>query len=184
MYRLADDSFAPREGATWVQTSLPSRRVNDVLREAAVLRITEITLRRARKALGGQVRREGFGKDGRLLLALPTNGLDTADGATQRNGNGSVHEGVGLSVPSGFYISYYSVTTNRRERASFRDVLRDGCRERKRQPADRGRGGSATHSLRSRGDRRRGGRFHSFPCSWVKYFNRWRIVPAVNVKRD
>jgi len=112
MYRLADDSFAPREGATWVQTSLPSRRVNDVLREAAVLRITEITLRRARKALGGQVRREGFGKDGRLLLALPTNGLDTADGATQRNGNGSVHEGVGLSVPSGFSISYHSVTTN------------------------------------------------------------------------
>ena len=68
-----------------------------LLHEAAALGIAEITLRRARKALGGQVRREGFGKDGRLLLALPTNGLDTADGATPRNGNGSLHEGVGLS---------------------------------------------------------------------------------------
>jgi len=45
-----------------------------LLHEAAALGIAEITLRRARKALRVHVRREGFGKDGRLLLALPTNG--------------------------------------------------------------------------------------------------------------
>jgi hypothetical protein len=47
-----------------------------VLREATTLGFAEITLRRARKALGVQVRREGFGKDGRFLLALPSNGSD------------------------------------------------------------------------------------------------------------
>ena len=47
------------------------------------LGIAEITLRRARQALGVRVRREGFGKEGRFLLALPSNGCHAADGATQ-----------------------------------------------------------------------------------------------------
>src|SRR5438128_9387484 len=54
------------------------RTATDVLTEATALGIAEITLRRARKALGVQVRREGFGKDGRFLLALPSNEVETA----------------------------------------------------------------------------------------------------------
>jgi hypothetical protein len=45
-------------------------------------------LRQARKALGVLVRRQGFGKDGRFLLALPSNGTDPLDGARESNGNG------------------------------------------------------------------------------------------------
>jgi len=48
--------------------------------EAAALGIAEITLRRARKALGVQVRREGFGKDGRFLLVLPSVGAGDVAG--------------------------------------------------------------------------------------------------------
>jgi len=55
-----------------------------VLREGSDLGIAEIALRRARKALGVQVRREGFGTDGRFLLALPSNGSDAADEAKAR----------------------------------------------------------------------------------------------------
>ena len=40
-----------------------------VLTEATTLGIAEITLRRARKALGVQVRRQGFGRDGRRSCA-------------------------------------------------------------------------------------------------------------------
>ena len=65
------------------------RPATEVLNEARVLGIAEITLRRARKALGVQVRREGFGKDGRFLLALPSNGSDAAHGAGQPNGAGN-----------------------------------------------------------------------------------------------
>ena len=65
-----------------------------------------ITLRRARKALGVHVRREGFGRDGRFLLTLPSNGTDPADGARKPNGagngNGLDHRGAELSVPGGF----------------------------------------------------------------------------------
>ena len=78
-----------------------------MLREAAALGIAEITLRRARKALGVQVRREGFGKDGRFLLALPSNGSDAVDGVRQSKGagNGLDHEHAELAVPSGFSVS-------------------------------------------------------------------------------
>src|SRR5207249_1485213 len=72
------------------------RPATDVLSEATTLGIAEMTLRRARKALGVHVRRQGFGKDGRFLLGLPSNGSDAADGATKRNGvgngNGFDHE--------------------------------------------------------------------------------------------
>ncbi len=83
------------------------RPASEVLREAAALGIAEITLRRARKALGVQVRREGFGKDGRFLLALPSNGSDLAAEARQSNGagNGLDHEDAGLTTPSGFPVS-------------------------------------------------------------------------------
>ena len=80
-----------------------------MLREATALGIAEITLRRARKAVGVQVRREGFGKDGRFLLALPSKGSGAAQEAKvpngAGNGNGLDHEGAGLSVPSGFPFS-------------------------------------------------------------------------------
>jgi hypothetical protein len=71
------------------------RPASDVLREAADLGIPEVTLRRAREALGVQAPRQGF-TDGRFLLALPSNGTDPADrerkpnGAS--NGNGLDHE--------------------------------------------------------------------------------------------
>ena len=81
----------------------------EVLREATDLGIAEITLRRARKALGVQVRREGFGKDGGFLLALPSNGSDAADQAAKvnapGNGNGFDHEHAQLAVPRGFSVS-------------------------------------------------------------------------------
>src|SRR5438093_7765023 len=82
------------------------RPATEVLNEATVLGIAEITLRRARKALSVRVRRQGFGKEGRFLLALPSNGADPADRATQPNGNGNGldHEHVGQSVPSGFSV--------------------------------------------------------------------------------
>jgi hypothetical protein len=55
------------------------------------------------------VRRRGFGKNGRFLLALPSNGSDAADEARPPNrvgnGNGFDHEHAGLSVPSEFSIS-------------------------------------------------------------------------------
>jgi hypothetical protein len=65
------------------------RPATEVLGEATTLGIAEMTLRRARKALSVQVRRQGFGKDGRFLLVLPSNGTDPADGATRPNGNGN-----------------------------------------------------------------------------------------------
>jgi len=76
-------------------------------RSRATLGIAEIALRRTRKALGAQVRRQGFGKDGRFLLALPANGNDPPDGARQSNGNGNGfdHEDAGLTTPSGFPVS-------------------------------------------------------------------------------
>src|SRR5437870_674424 len=94
----AQESFRPR-GAPCAHTA------TEVLNEATALGITEITLRRARKALGVQVRREGFGKDGRFLLALPPGGSDAAYEAKQPNGvgngNGLDHNDAGLSVPRG-----------------------------------------------------------------------------------
>ena len=82
---------------------------SEVLQEATALGLAAITLRRARKALGVQVRREGFGKDGRFLLALQSNGSDAAEGARDANrlgnGNGFDHEDAGLSVPNGFPVS-------------------------------------------------------------------------------
>ena len=62
------------------------RLVTEVLREATARGLAAITLRRVRKALGVQVRREGFGKEGRFLLALPSNGSDAAEGARDPNG--------------------------------------------------------------------------------------------------
>ena len=98
----AQESFRPR-GAPCAHTA------TEVLTEATTLGIAEITLRRARKALGVQVRREGFGKDGRFLLALPSNGTDPAGGARVPkgvgNGNGFDHEQGELVVPSGFPVS-------------------------------------------------------------------------------
>jgi len=80
-----------------------------VLGEATALGVAEMTLRRARKALSVRVRRQGFGKDGRFLLVLPSNGSDAAAGAKQSNGvgngNGLDHEHLELVVPSGFTVS-------------------------------------------------------------------------------
>jgi len=83
------------------------RPATEVLNEATALGIAEMTLRRARKALSVRVRRQGFGKDGRFLLALPSNGADAVDGARQSNGNGNGfdHKHVELAVPSGFPVS-------------------------------------------------------------------------------
>jgi len=61
------------------------RPATDVLTEATALGIAERTLRRARKALGVLVRRQGF-KDGRFLLALPANDADPARGTGKPNG--------------------------------------------------------------------------------------------------
>src|SRR5207302_9031742 len=85
-----DERMAQTEAVEFLRAALAEgeRTASDVLREAAALGIAEITLRRARKALGVQVRREGFGKDGRFLLALPSNGTEVVDGATRTNGNG------------------------------------------------------------------------------------------------
>jgi hypothetical protein len=47
------------------------RPTTDVLKQARTLGITEATLRRARKHLGIERSKEGFGEDGRWLLALP-----------------------------------------------------------------------------------------------------------------
>jgi len=84
------------------------RQATEVLTEATTLGIAEMTLRRARKALGVLVRRQGFGKDGRFLLALP-NGSDAAAAAKQSNGvgngNGLDHEDAEVAVPSGFSVS-------------------------------------------------------------------------------
>jgi hypothetical protein len=89
------------------------RPASDVLSEATTLGIAEMTLRRARKALRVHVRRQGFGKDGRFLLALPSNGTDPADGAKRTNGNANGNgngNGNGLDheqpvVPNGFSVS-------------------------------------------------------------------------------
>ena len=89
------------------------RPATDVLGEATTLGIAEMTLRRARKALGVLVRRQGFGKDGRFLLALPSNGPSAAaadgEGVRHSNGNGHGngfgHKHVELAVPSGFPVS-------------------------------------------------------------------------------
>jgi hypothetical protein len=85
------------------------RPATEVLHEATAFGIAERTLRRARKGLSVHVRREGFGKDGKFLLALPSNGSDAADGVTQPNsvgnGNGFDHEHVEPAVPSGFPVS-------------------------------------------------------------------------------
>jgi hypothetical protein len=68
-----------------------------------------MTLRRARKALGVLVRRQGFGKDGRFLLALPSNGASPAEASRKSNGN-SYGNGNGLDheqpvVSNGFSVS-------------------------------------------------------------------------------
>ena len=87
------------------------RPATEVLTEATVLGVAEMTLRRARKALSVRVRRHGFGKDGRFLLALPSNACDgtgevsPSNGAGSRNGNGFDHEDAGLLVPSGIPVS-------------------------------------------------------------------------------
>ena len=83
------------------------RPATEVLTEATVLGVAEMTLRRARKALSVRVRRQGFGKDGRFLLVLPSNDTDPADGAGKPNGvgNGLDHEDAGLTTPSGFPVS-------------------------------------------------------------------------------
>src|SRR5207249_9444632 len=84
------------------------RPATEVLTEATTLGIAEMTLRRARKALGVQVRREGFGKDGRFLLALASNGSDAAEAARQPHGNGNGNgfdHAAQLAVPSGFPVS-------------------------------------------------------------------------------
>jgi len=62
-----EERLAQTEAVEFLRAVLASgeRPASDVLREAADLGIAEITLRRARKALGVQVRRKGFGKDGR-----------------------------------------------------------------------------------------------------------------------
>ncbi len=99
-----DERVALGEAVEFLHATLADgeRPASDVLREATNLGIAESTLRRARKAPGVQVRREGFGKDGGLLLALPPNGADAAAGAKQSNrvgnGNGLDHE-AGLTVP-------------------------------------------------------------------------------------
>ena len=82
------------------------RPATDVLTEATALGIAERTLRRARKVLGVLVRRQGF-KDGRFLLALPSNGSDGADQASSSNGdgNGFDHEHAGLLAPSDSSVS-------------------------------------------------------------------------------
>ena len=85
------------------------RLVTEVLCEATARGLAAITLRRVRKALGVQVRREGFGKEGRFLLALPSNGSDAAEGARDANclgnGNGFDHEEAELAVPNGAPVS-------------------------------------------------------------------------------
>ena len=103
-----EERMAQSEAVEFLRAALAGgeRPATEVLREAAAFGIAEITLRRARKALGVQVRREGFGKDGKFLLALPLNGFD-ADGARKPNGvgNGLDHEDAGLTTPSGFPLS-------------------------------------------------------------------------------
>src|SRR5438094_490203 len=87
------------------------RPATEVLTEATVLGVAEMTLRRARKALSVRVRRQGFGKDGRFLLALPSNARDgtgevsPSNGAGNRNGNGFDQEGAEVAVPSGIPVS-------------------------------------------------------------------------------
>jgi len=73
-----EERMAQTEAVEFLRAALAEgeRAASDVLREAAALGLAEITLRRARKALGVQVRREGFGKDGRFFLALRSNGSD------------------------------------------------------------------------------------------------------------
>jgi len=93
----------------FLQTALADgeRPATEVLKETTALGIAERTLRRARKALGVLVRRQGF-TDGRFLLVLPSNGADAADGATTPNGvgngNGLDHDEARLSMPSGFSV--------------------------------------------------------------------------------
>jgi len=71
------------------------RAATEVFREAATPGIAEITLCRARKALGVQLRREGFGKDGRFRLALSMDRAAAADEANALDvlgkANGSHH---------------------------------------------------------------------------------------------
>ena len=85
------------------------RPASDVLNEATTLGIAEMTLRRARKALGVLVRRQGFGKEGRFLLTLPSNGSDAGDGAGKvngvGNGNGLDREHAPVGVPSRLPVS-------------------------------------------------------------------------------
>ena len=81
------------------------RPATEVLKEATVLGVAERTLRRARKAPLVNVRRQGFGKEGRFPLALPPNGSGASDGATRTNGNGN---GLGHEqpvMPNGFSVS-------------------------------------------------------------------------------
>ena len=65
-----EERMAQTEAVEFLRAALAEgeRAASDVLREAAALGIAEITLRRARKALGVRVRREGFGKEGWFLL--------------------------------------------------------------------------------------------------------------------
>ncbi len=91
-----DERAAHGEAVEFLRVALAGgeRPASDVLREAAALGIAEITLRRAPKAVGVQVRREGFGKDGRFFLALLSSAVQMPDeGRTPKpaaNGSGNL----------------------------------------------------------------------------------------------
>jgi len=98
-----DERAAHGEAVEFLRAALADgeRPASEVLREAAALGVAEITLRRARKAVGVQVRREGFGKDGRFLLALPGNGVETAEKVTPPSADGS---GNGAHAPEDAHL--------------------------------------------------------------------------------
>ena len=100
------DRAALTDAVEFLRTALVDgeRPATDVLTEATALGIAERTLRRARKVLGVLVRRQGF-KDGRFLLALPSNGSDAAEGVRQPNGNGNGLDHHKPVVPNGFSVS-------------------------------------------------------------------------------
>ena len=109
--RLTGCLIARTEAVEFLRAALADgeRPASEVLREAAALGIAEITLRRARKALGVQVPREGSGRDGRFLLALPSSGSDSAVEAREPNGagngNGFDQEHAQLDAPGGLPVS-------------------------------------------------------------------------------
>ena len=105
-----NDRAALTDAMQFLQAALADgeRPATEVLNEATALGVAERTLRRARQALSVHVRRQGF-KDGRFLLALPSNCSDAADGTTRTNG-ASNGNGNGLDhetpvVPNGFSVS-------------------------------------------------------------------------------